>query len=75
LSLRFDEVFGERLRKGKREAVQGAILVVLQTRFGAVPPKIAERLRAVSALKKLNELTKHAARCRDLEAFRRRLLK
>jgi len=70
-----EEYFGEELRKAKREAMQKAILVVLQTRFGSVPAEIAERLRAVRALKKLNALTKHAAGCRDLEAFRKRLLK
>jgi hypothetical protein len=70
-----DEVFGERLRKATEEAMQQAILLVLQTRFGAVPAEIAERLRAVRAPEKLNALTKHAAGCRDLEAFRKRLLK
>ncbi len=69
------EVFGERLRKAREEAKQQAILVVLQTRFASVPAEIAERLRAVRALKKLNALTKHAAKCRDLEAFRKRLSK
>jgi hypothetical protein len=63
------------MQEAKEEAMQQAILVVLQTRFGAVATEIAERLRAVRALKKLNALTKHAAGCRDLEAFRKRLLK
>ena len=64
-----EEVFGERLRKAK----QDSILDFLQARFGAVPQGIADRLRAVHADKKLRALTKLAARCSDIEAFRRQL--
>lgn len=71
----FDQLFGEKLRKAKQEAKQEAISAVLQARFNSVPEDIRERLRAVHVLKKLNALTKHAAGCRDLEAFRKGLLK
>ena len=65
----------EAMQEAKEEAMQEAIQVVLQTRFNSVPQEIEQRLRAVRALRTLNALTKHAAVCRDLEAFRKRLLK
>jgi hypothetical protein len=38
-----------------------------------VPDKIQKRVRAVYAERKLKALIKHAARCRDLDAFQERL--
>ena len=67
------EIVAEREREAKQEAKQEAILEVLQTRFGSVVADIAERLRGVRGEKKLNALLKHAVRCPDLEAFRKRL--
>jgi hypothetical protein len=55
------------------EARQEDILKFLQARFDSVPDDVSERLRAVRGEKKLVALIKHAARCRDINAFRKRL--
>lgn len=51
------------------EARQQAILQVLESRFGAVPPEIAERIRAESDEARLGELTRAAARSATLDEF------
>jgi hypothetical protein len=53
---------------------QEAILDVLAARFGAVPQDVRKQLRSVVDLKRLKGLTRFAAQCPDLEAFRQRLL-
>ena len=63
----------EIVEETEQKAKQEAILEVLQTRFGSVPEAMAERLCAVGGEKKLKALLKHAVRCTDLEAFRKRL--
>ncbi len=55
------------------ERAQKAILLVLQDRFGTVPPEIISALQPVQDEKKLDELVVWASRCPDLEAFRKRL--
>jgi hypothetical protein len=52
---------------------QRAILKFLETRFGAIPPEVAARLRGVLDEQKLDELIQFAAACPDLESFRVRL--
>ena len=55
------------------ENTQEAILRFLQARFGDVPEEVVQRLRSISADRKLKALIKHAAQCPTLEAFHRRL--
>jgi predicted transposase YdaD len=49
------------------------ILRVLQDRFGPVPAEVSDALRAVTDEERLDQLASLAARCTDLEAFRREL--
>ncbi|HTU17325.1 MAG TPA: hypothetical protein VMG10_04625 [Gemmataceae bacterium] len=51
------------------ERTQENILLVLDTRFGAVPESLSARLKSVSKMKKLEELIKVAAQCPDLKSF------
>ena len=55
------------------ERSQDIILEALRGRFGEVPSDVIARLRQVEREKQLKELSRHAAVCPDLEAFRRRL--
>ncbi len=64
------EIVAENTQKVRQEA----IIEFLQARFHQVPEGIVQQLRNIRAGKKLKALVKHAARCADLEAFRRRLL-
>jgi hypothetical protein len=41
----------------------------LEARFGDIPTRLVEALSAVSDVPELEKLLKHAAVCRDLEAF------
>jgi hypothetical protein len=47
-----------------------SILQFLEARFGAVPADLALQLREILDESKLEELTRHAARCPDLASFR-----
>ena len=67
----FESPLINRLLTGERHK---AILDVLAARFGAVPVELREQLEAVTAPGKLKTLTRYSARCRDLEAFRAKLL-
>ena len=61
------------IREIVAENRQADIVDVLQTRFGEVPEEIVERLRKVSADRKLRTLLKHAVQCPSLASFRKRL--
>jgi hypothetical protein len=52
---------------------QEDIVEILRTRFGNVPEEMVERLRKISADRKLRALLKHAVGCPNLESFRKRL--
>jgi hypothetical protein len=51
----------------------GLILALLQSRFKNVPEDITEELTNIIDKKRLVELNKAAATCKDLKAFRKRL--
>ena len=55
------------------QASHECILIVLDTRFGAVPPEIGLSLQNVLEESKLSELTRLAAVCPDLAIFQARL--
>ena len=55
------------------ERMHSDILMVLESRFGSVPQKLAGALQSVADEQKLNELIKLAARCRDLKEFQKAL--
>ena len=57
-----------------QKATQKAILEFLRGRFGEAPNDVEQRLRTIRGEKKLKALVRHASRCPNLEAFRRRLL-
>lgn len=52
-----------------QEARQQAILQFPESKFGAVPPEITEKVRAASDEARLGELTRAAARCATLDEF------
>jgi hypothetical protein len=55
------------------ERTQNNIVEVLRARFDEVPEGIIERLRKITADKKLTTLIKYAVQCPSLESFRKRL--
>ena len=55
------------------EKAQNDIVEVLRARFDEVPEGIIERLRKITADKKLTTLLKYAVQCPSLESFRKRL--
>jgi hypothetical protein len=55
------------------ERTQNDIVEVLRARFDEVPEGIIERLRKITADKKLTTLIKYAVQCPTLESFRKRL--
>ena len=55
------QIVAERSHKG--------ILLLLEKRFGAVPPQIAAKLRAIVDEQRLLDLTVQAGTCPSLEAF------
>ena len=61
------------IREIVAENTQNDIVKVLRARFDEVPEEIVERLRKVSAERKLSTLIKHAAQCPNLASFRKRL--
>jgi hypothetical protein len=75
----FMEKYGALLTEKTREAAretacetaQRAIRTVLETRFGDVPRDLAEEIESVELDDQLQTLTRTAAACPDLDAFRR----
>lgn len=63
----------ELLAEKTAETTHNNILAILTARFGAVPPDLAARLRAVRNEATLKDLITWAALCADLDAFRARL--
>ncbi len=62
------------LQKMMSETLHKAIRAVLTDRFGSVPRNVGKLLEDILDEKKLNNLTIFAGKCRDLEAFREKLL-
>jgi hypothetical protein len=62
------------LAQKERQTKQADILRVLKARFGSVPDDLAEKVRAINDLSRLEELLDFTANCHDLEAFRLRLI-
>lgn len=52
------------------ERTHETILLMLEGRFGSVPPDVAEEVKKVVDEQKLRELARNAGRCLDLESFR-----
>jgi predicted transposase YdaD len=67
------ELVAEARQEAHQEARQEDILAVLQARFGELPAELARRVRAVRSRRTLDALVRHAARCPDLDVFRKRL--
>jgi hypothetical protein len=57
----------------RAETQRKAILRVLSSRFGSIPPDIVTALRPIQEEAKLNDLIDCATNCPNLEAFRARL--
>jgi hypothetical protein len=55
------------------EEVQRNLLQLLEDRFGPVPFDIAQRVKDITNLEHLRQLTSQAGRCPDLDSFRRAL--
>jgi hypothetical protein len=63
------------LKRIMAQAIHAVILDLLKDRFESVPLDIRNPLEEVLDQKKLRKLNVFASKCRDLEAFRERLLK
>ena len=63
----------EAVAKAKAENMHEMILDFLEGRFGAIPPEMAEELRAITDKEKLHHLAKQAASCPDLNSWRTQL--
>ncbi len=61
------------LQKVLAERAQRLIRSLLVERFGPLPAEVAAALAAVQEDERLDHLNKVAARCPDLDAFRREL--
>ena len=62
-----DELVMEKVRA----TAQRGIRTVLEARFGDVPPELVEQIELVDQEEQLQSLTRTAAACPDLDAFRR----
>jgi hypothetical protein len=62
------------IKELQADACHDMILELLKARFGPVPRDVRKLLRAVLDEKKLKKLNVSAARCPDMEAFRKALL-
>jgi hypothetical protein len=69
----YQEVVEESRREGAIEAKREAILDFLVGRFGPTAKALEVELNAVE-LDRLDDLVKFVAKCRNLAAFRKRLL-
>jgi hypothetical protein len=61
----------EARQQGKIEGQAGALLDVLDSRFGATPPELAGAIRACTDLEQLRRWTRQAAKVSSLAKFRR----
>jgi hypothetical protein len=56
-----------------RETAQRGIRTVLEARFGDIPSELIEQIESVEREEQLQTLTRTAAACPNLDAFRRAL--
>ena len=66
-----DEIVMEKTRETACQTAQRAIMTVLETRLGELPPDLVEEIESVDDEERLEALTRSAAACPDLDAFRR----
>jgi hypothetical protein len=62
------------VQKWKAEAVHDVIIGLLKERFGAVSRDVTKPLRSIVDERKLDKLNRLAAKCPDLEAFRKAIV-
>ena len=67
----FQAKYGIRLAEKIRETAQRGIRKVLEARFGDIPAELIEQVESVDREEQLQSLTRTAAACPDLDAFRR----
>jgi len=63
------EYVDERLREDR----QAHVLEILRTKFGAVPPDVVAKVRAIQDVRQLSEFIPRAAVALDLDTFRSQL--
>ncbi|NLF72385.1 MAG: hypothetical protein GX575_25395 [Candidatus Anammoximicrobium sp.] len=68
---KYGDLLTEKTRQAACETAQRAIRTVLETRFGEVPRDLVEEIESVELDDQLQTLTRTAAACPDLDAFRR----
>jgi hypothetical protein len=68
-----DEATQEARQQARQQARQEAIIQFLESKFGAVSPEIAEKIRTAADEAQLGELTRAAARCATLDEFATKL--
>jgi hypothetical protein len=66
-------ILNELIAEKVAEAMQKAVLGLLEDRFGAVPLDVAQRVKDVTNADHLLQINKRAARCPDLDTFRQAL--
>ena len=69
----YQEIVAESKREGAIETRLQDLLDVLVSRFGAAAQDLEVELKAIE-FDRLSDLLKFAAKCRNLAAFRKRLL-
>jgi hypothetical protein len=67
------ELIDQKVAHKVAEAMQKSVLRMLGDRFGPVPPDVSQRIGDVTNTDQLVQLGSQAARCPDLETFRRHL--
>ena len=73
MSTMVEEWIAEGEVKGKAEGKAESILLFLSSRFQAVPASLEERIKAITNVDQLDDLTRSAATCGSLEDFERTL--
>jgi hypothetical protein len=67
------ELEAEFTSKAMHEAMRESILLVLESRFGPTPDDIRAAVQRIQGQSTLRAVTSLAARCPDLDTFRREL--
>jgi hypothetical protein len=75
-----DTVAGQQLyemgeRNGELNTTRKAVIEVLEERFGIVPSKMIDEVRAIARYELLDSLFRQAIRCADMNSFQEMLSK
>ena len=68
-SVAYDLIKGEGIKEGTLETTRRNILEVLEERFGVVPIRLVEKMKAIGNDVVLSGLLRQAVRCNSFEEF------